>query len=380
MKSFSPLLTLCAGLVFVGCSKDATDDTTDSGVATDSGITTDSGETGEPSLQSMAVVTTVASDYSTGSIAAVDMDAWTAADELFVTSSDPGVVAEDGWVFQINRYGHDSVRKYSAGDWAAPLWEQSMGEYSNPYDVEICNGDLFVSLYGANHMAVVDLETGASKGQVDLSAFADTDGLSPEATSIVEVDGKLYVSLQQMDTTQTTEWVSEGGKIVEVDCASMAVTQSWDVGGNTNLMAWPDSGKVLAGAEAFGDDSAGLYVIDTVTGTKSQMVDSAALGVNILDVAVAGDKAMAISVKADWSAYVLSCMDLSTGALLSSEETNSYLTSISANNRGEAYVTAGSSWIDATAPSGLAVYDVESCTAKGDWMSFSMYPTSVAFY
>ncbi len=73
-------------------------------------------------------------------------------------------------------------------------------------------------------------------------------------------------------------------------------------------------------------------------------------------------------------------MDLSTGDLLSSEETNSYLTSISANNRGEAYVTAGSSWIDATAPSGLVVYDVESCTAKGDWMSFSMYPTSVAFY
>ena len=385
MKPSALLLGLSASLLFVGCSKDSTDDNTDSGsasdsgISTDSGTTTDSGDSGEPSLQSMAVVTTVASDYSTGSIAAVDMEAWIATDELFVTSSDPGVVAEDGWVFQINRYGHDSVRKYSAGDWAAPLWEQSMGEYSNPYDVEICNGDLFVSLYGANHMAVVDLETGASKGQVDLSAFADTDGLSPEATSIVEVDGKLYVSLQQMDTTQTY-WASEGGKVVEVDCASMAVTQSWNVGGNTNLMAWPESGKVLAGAEAFGDDTAGLYVIDTVAGTKSQLVDSAALGVNILDVAVVGDKAMAISIKADWSAYVLSCMDLSTGDLLSSEETNSYLTSISANNRGEAYVTAGSSWLDAAAPSGLAVYDVESCTAKGDWMSFSMYPTSVAFY
>jgi hypothetical protein len=385
MKSSSLYLALSAGLVFVGCSKDATDDATDSGITadsgmtTDSGITTDSGDTEEPTLQSTAVVTTVASDYSTGSIAAVDMDAWTASDELFVTSSDPSVVAEDGWVFQINRYGHDSVRKYSAGDWAAPLWEQSMGEYSNPQDVEICNGDLFVSLYGANHMAVVDLETGVSKGQVDLSAFADTDGVSPEAASIVEVDGKLYVGLQQMDTTQTY-WASEGGKVVEVDCASMAVTQSWNVGGNTNLMAWPDSGKVIAGAEAFGDDTAGLYVIDTVAGTKTQLVDSASLGVNILDVAVVGDKAMAVSVKADWSAYVLSCMDLSTGTILSSVETDSYLTSISANNRGEAYVTAGSSWIDPSAPSGLAVYDVESCTAKGDWMSFSMYPTSVAFY
>jgi hypothetical protein len=94
-----------------------------------------------------------------------------------------------------------------------------------------------------------------------------------------------------------------------------------------------------------------------------------------------GDKAMAISVKSDWTAYVLSCIDLSSGSVISSEETASYLTSISANNRGEAYVTAGNSWLDATAPSGLMAYDVESCTAKSaGWMSFSMYPTSVAFY
>jgi hypothetical protein len=374
-------LGLSVGLILSACSKDSADDGTDTG-SSDSGSTdsgsSDTGDTSESSLHSTAMVTTVASDYSTGSIAAVDLKAWSATDELFVTSADPAVVAEDGWVFQINRYGHDSVRLYSAGDWAAPIWEQSMGEYSNPYDVEICNGDVFVSLYGANHMAVVDLATGASKGQVDLSAFADSDGVSPEATRIVEVDGKIYVSLQRMDTTQTY-WASEGGKVVEVDCASMAVTQSWDVGGNTNVMPWPDSGKVLVGAEAFGSDTAGLYVIDTVTGSKSQLVETTEMA--IFDVAAVGDKAIAISIAADWSAYGLHCLDLTTGSSTLIESTPSYLTSVTANDRGQAYVTAGSSWLDTTAPSGLFSYDVETCTAlSANWMGFSMYPTSVAFY
>jgi hypothetical protein len=372
---------LPVGIFLTACSKDATDEGTDSGAtdssATDSG-STDSGDTEVSGLHGVAVVTTVASDYSTGSIAVVDVNTWTATDELFVTSSDPDVVAEDGWVFQINRYGYDSVRKYSAGDWAAPLWEQSMGEFSNPYDVEICNGDLFVSLYGANHMAVVDLATGLSKGQVDLSEFADSDGVSPEAADIVEVDGKLYVGLQQMDTTQTY-WASEGGKVVEIDCAAMAVSQSWDVGGNTNLMPWPDSGKVLAGAEAFGSDTAGLYVIDTVAGTKTQLVESTDM--NIVDVAAFEDKAIVVSMKADWSAYALSCLDLATGDMALMMETASYLTSITANNRGQAYVTAGSSWIDPDAPAGLMSYDIATCTAiSSEWMGFSMYPTSVAFY
>lgn len=372
---------LPVGLFLTACSKDATDEGTDSGT-TDSGATdsgsTDSGDTEVSGLHDFAVITTVASDYSTGSIATVDVATWAITDELFVTSSDPGVVAEDGWVFQINRYGFDSVRKYSAGDWAAPLWEQSMGDFSNPHDVEICNGDLFVSLYGANHMAVVDMDTGASKGQVDLSAFADSDGVSPESSDIVEVDGKLYVALQQMDTTQTY-WASEGGKVAEIDCATMAVTQSWDVGGNTNLMSWPDSGKVLAGAEAFGSDTAGLYVIDTVAGTKTQLVESTDM--NIVDVAAVDDKAIVVAVKADYSAYALSCLDLTTGEMSLIEETASYLTSITANNRGQAYVTAGLSWIDPDAPAGLMVYDIASCTALStESMNFSMYPTNVAFY
>jgi DNA-binding beta-propeller fold protein YncE len=181
-----------------------------------------------------------------------------------------------------------------------------------------------------------------------------------------------------MDTTPDW-WVSEGGKVVEIDCATMAVTQSWDVGGNTNLMPWPDSGKVLAGAEAFGSDTAGLYVIDTVAGTKTQLVETTDM--NVLDVAAVDDKAIVVAVKADSSAYALSCLDLTTGEMSLIEETASYLTSITANNRGQAYVTAGSSWLDPEAPSGLIAYDIATCTAiSTEWMGFSMYPTSVAFY
>ena len=71
------------------------------------------------------------------------------------------------------------------------------------------------------------------------SFFANQQDFS-NALSTIEMAEKLYAGLQRFDTTGEW-WAAEGGKVVEVDCASMAVTRSWDVGANTNVVEWPDS-------------------------------------------------------------------------------------------------------------------------------------------
>ena len=380
----SPLLALAAaGLLTTGCSKDTTDDSTDTGIVdtgdTDTGDTdTGDTDTGEVTGQSTAVITTVASDYSTGSFAAVDLDTMELSDELFVTSGDPVVASDEGWVFQINRFGADSIRVYDGGDWSAPVWEQSLGEYSNPQDAELCGGDLFVTLYGRDYVGVHDAATGTVKGQVDLSAFNDSDGVSPEASTMVEVDGKLYVGLQRFDTSGEW-WVGEGSVVVEIDCATQAVSNSWDVGANVKVVEWPGEAKILAAVEAFGEDLAGVYELDPAANTKTLLVEATA-GV-FTDLAVSGKKAVGIAVAPDYSAYGTHCLDLEAGTATEIASSASYLTSVTGNDRGQAWVTAGSSWIDASAPAGVFVYDIESCEAVSeDWMSFSLYPSSLAFY
>ena len=327
--------------------------------------------------QTTAVITTASSDYSTGSFAAVSLSDWSVTDEIFVTAGDSVVASDEGWVFQLNRYTHDTVRLYEPGSWREPLWEQDVGELSNPHDAELCGGALFVSLYGRDFIGVYDLASGTLEGTVDLSAFSDGDDVGPEASALVEVDGKLYAGLNRLN--REDGWVSVGGAVVEIDCDSLSVSGAWDVGGNTNIYAWPGTGKLLVGAEAHGEDVAGLYALDPSAGSAELLVDSGTEGLS--GVVAHGDDAVAISLASDYSSYAIHCIDLSSGALATVETTSSYLTGAVGNDAGEAWISSGSSWIEPGAPSGVFVYDVATCSALTTApISLSLYPFSMAFY
>jgi hypothetical protein len=307
----------------------------------------------------------------------VDLSDWSISDELFVTASDAAVSADEGMVFQINRLGYDNVRMYEPGSWGEPIWEQSMGDLANPHVGNICNGDLFVTLYGRDYIGVYDLSNGTILGTVDLSEFNDADDTGPEASTMVEVDGKLYVGLNRLD--RDSSWSDEGGVVAEVDCASMAVTNSWSIGGNTSVHPWHGTDNVLVTARGYGKDAGGLYAIDTKAGTSSMIVETGSDSLSGL--AAEGDAAVAISLASDYSHYSVHCIDIAGGTISTLEETSSYLTGATANNLGEAWITAGSSWIDSSAPSGVFVYDIASCSSLAkDPLGFSLNPNSVAFY
>ena len=233
-------------------------------------------------------------------------------------------------------------------------------------------------LYGTDHLAIYDASGGTLTGTVDLSAYNDTDDVGPEPSSIVEVDGMLYVGLNRLN--RDGGWVDDGGMVVEVDCDTEEATRAWDVGGNTQVHAWEGSGKVLATARAYDQDPSGLYVIDPAQGTVSNLIDT---GVESLSsIAAFEDAAIAISLASDYSSYDVHCIDLTTGDLTTLEQTTSYLTSARANDLGEAWITASNSWIDPKAPSGLFVYDIASCSSLtgSDALELSLAPNSVAFY
>jgi hypothetical protein len=326
---------------------------------------------------STAVVTTVAGDYSTGSFATVELNTRNVSDELFITSGDPVVVADDGHIFQINRLGYDNVRRYAPGQWLVPVWEQGVGENSNPHDANICGGQLYITLYDKDYIAVHDLDLGILVGTVDLSAFNDGDEQGPEASKLVEIEGRLYAGLNRLN--RNNDWKSEGGVVVEIDCENQEVTRHWDVGGNTKVYPWPGENRLLVTTHASDTESASLITIDPQSDTTTTLVDTE--NQNIVGLAAFGDRAVGISVADDYSHYAVHCFDLNTGVWSTAEQTDSFLTGVYPNDNGEAWITSGRPWIDLEAPSGIFVYDIETCTSKTDApVTFSLYPYSLAFY
>ncbi len=196
----------------------------------------------DPEGGAQLVLATASDDYAVGALTVVDAGSGMATD-LTTLHGDAVVRSSGGSVWAIERLGVDAVRRYDE-DWTAPLWQQSTGRASNPHDAARCGDSLVVSRYEQSTLLRLDPATGDELGTVDLAAWADDDGL-PEASSLAVLNGHLYVALQRLNRQQG--WTSAaGGRLLEVDCATWAVTESWAVGPNPTLAHAPGGLWVLA--------------------------------------------------------------------------------------------------------------------------------------
>ncbi len=330
--------------------------------------------TGTPGASDAAVLATVSEDYSVGALATVDLETWAVADTLTDISGDPAVVVSGGYVFQLDRFGYDTVRVYTPGAFSEPIAEFALEDLANPHDVVVCDGLAFLSAYGGAELAVHDPRTGHREGGVDLSAFDDGDG-SPEPSRLVLApNGKVYAGLHQFD--QGKGWVATGGTIVEVDCATRAVTNSWaaptpDVYDNPGAPS-----NVLVHSA-----STGFYLLDTDSGALSDLLlADATIGASVDGVAAWGDGAV-VTTFDDAYGYAVGCVDLTAWTYAEAERSPNYLTGIAANDRGEVWIGARTHWATPGAPNGALVYDGASCEARTDApITTLLAPFSVAFY
>ena len=361
-------LTACTGVDSDNPADSGLVDPTESG---DTGM-----DTGGTDAQSMAVVTTRSSDGESGSFATIALDDLSVNDQLFVVAGDAAVTADAGQIFQMNRLGTDTARMYTPGEWTAPQWERELPDNSNPGAADVCGGRLFIALYGTDTLGVYDPATGNQTGVVDLSLFSDGDEVGPEPGTLVEVDGKLYVGMNRLD--RENYWTDAGGAVAEVDCQTNKVIRSWDVGGNTRVAPWPGTGQLLVIARPFGDDDGGIYALDPASGPTYL---TGIKGEEIVGVAATSTHAIAISLAADFSHYARHCIDLQSGKVTETTQTQSFYTNALANDRGEAWITAGPSWLDDTAPQGIFIFDIDTCSERaGSPLTLSLAPSDISFY
>jgi len=338
-------------------------------------LDTGNDDTGDADGPDHATAVGTTTDFAVGSLATVALDGHTVSDDLVPTTGDPRVFVEDGRVLQVNGLGFDTVSVFQPGDWSVPVTQFSVGAGTNPQDVALVDGELFVTLYERAEIAVFDLATTHHSGTVDLAAFADADGL-PEAASIVELGGALYVALQQLD--RDNGWVPAGGRVIQVDPTSLAVTGSWEVGPNPTLHEHPAEPEMLVvRTGTYATLNGGLLVLDPATGQPDSVIlESATLGYAIADyVESPSGNGLFIAEHTDFT-YSVKCIDAG-GEIAHGETTTDWLAGLAVNDRGEAWIAQRSF----AGTGGLVVWDVDTCTRlTATPIDTSLPPYRIAFY
>jgi len=157
--------------------------------------------------QVTAVIATAASDFGEGAHSVFDADTLSGLENLLPTTSDITVVANGRHFYRIERYRHDNVTKFDISNPQSVLWQYSTtdsGEAnSNPQDLVFAGSDkAYLVRYGATRAWIVDPAaidmSGFKVGELDLSAYADQDGL-PEMNRAVVVRDRLFIVTQRMN-------------------------------------------------------------------------------------------------------------------------------------------------------------------------------------
>ena len=148
----------------------------------------------------------------------------------------------------------------------------SVGNGANPHDIEIvAPGKAYVTLYDRASLLIVDPRDGAELGEIDLSAFADADGL-PEVSQILRIGGRLYLSCQRLD--RDGGWgPADASYLIVVDLETDALVDvDPDEEGlqgialsaaNPNSMAAIGERIAVGVVVNFGDRSGGVEIVDT---------------------------------------------------------------------------------------------------------------------
>ena len=215
----------------------------------------------------------------------------------------------------------------------------------NPWDAAVdANGRLWVARYDQPTVAIVEPD-GSFSGTVDLSAYADTDGL-PEASAVHVAGDRAYVAIERLD--RCNGWQPAGpGVIVEIDVATRAVVKSIELGGTNPFgrlvpVPWDSSGNTVAVAltgDFFSiDDGDVAAIVDLQSGTAKGFGRETELDGSVAEVVVAApDEAYMIVANPDMTnATSLVRIDPQTGQI-----SGKLLDSRTSSNPGGGYCHRG---------------------------------------
>jgi hypothetical protein len=189
------------------------------------------------------VVATAASDYSSYAISTISVDPKagprTGVNNLLPGSNGSTVKAFGQYYYRIEQFQADNVTKVDIAAPNTPIWQYSTADPSeassgNPYDLVFVNSTkAYLIRYGSTKAWIVNpsatSEAGFKIGELDLSAYADADGV-PEMCCAVIANDKLFIVMQRL-----VDWCPSATPYVAV----------FDVATDTEINTGMGSGAML---------------------------------------------------------------------------------------------------------------------------------------
>ncbi|MBT3346454.1 MAG: T9SS type A sorting domain-containing protein [Gemmatimonadetes bacterium] len=328
----------------------------------------------------------VTSDFATGSVALLPAGASEAQINLLTVHADATGQYHDGHIYIVNRLGQDNVIVLDAARPTEPLTQYSVGNGTNPHQIHIVTPQkAYVTRYDDASLLIVDPRDGAELGTIDLSAFADGDGL-PEMSQMIRVDDHIYVSVQRLD--RNNGWISEASYLVAIDPATdQLVDLDETIDGIQGIsLAAPNPNSVVAAGHriavgvvaGFGDRAGGIDVIDPVNGRSLGLaVSEQDLGGDISLLTMASATTGFAVVSDENFANLVKPFDLATGTVgeALSGLSGGFISSVVVD--GDRLIVGDrGSFSDPTA-AGLKIYDVATDMLIGSRIDTGLPPASI---
>ncbi len=330
----------------------------------------------------------VTTDFSTGGLSAVTLATHAVAQDVASVYKDARVRWFGGLLYVVNRLGQDNIQVIDPAAGFATVKQFSTGNGSNPYDIAVVSPTrAYVALYHSARMLIVNPSTGAQLGSIDLSMFADADGL-PEPDHIARYGRWLLVSLQRIDENHGFQPTDSSlvavidavaDTVVDVDPAlpgKQAILLS-----RTNpstAFAWDPVGRVfyLGCVGAYGVLDGGVVKIDPATFKDMGVaITEAALGGDIADVEWhTATHGYAIVTDASFNASLVT-WNPATGAKLATVfGPNGGLADCALDDRGELYLCDNS-----FSTPGLRVFSTATDAPLAGPLPTGLPPNSIVF-
>jgi hypothetical protein len=161
---------------------------------------------------SLALVQTLAADFSSSQVAYLNYAAQTVNDGFYAkTQSDYTINVYQNEVYHIGRFFIDTISKYNSEDAATEIWSYSTQDdldstSRNPYTlVSLSAEKAYLLRYGSDKIWIINPQATDFEsfkiGELDLASYVpenNTNG-TPSPTAAVINDGKLFVVMQRLD-------------------------------------------------------------------------------------------------------------------------------------------------------------------------------------
>lgn len=247
-----------------------------------------------------AVVLT-STDFTTGAVGWINPRNKRVHADLGLAHSDTRLKHSDRYNFLINRYGADSITILARD--AKLTWQ---GEFSvkgpeeassNPHDLIVdAQGHLHISFLGRDHIEVWDVSNPAQARlarEIDLSAFADADGL-PESSLMIQCGETYFVLIQRLN--RDGGWLPVDHSYLVPVHGPTGTLYDFDGSGDnrpdgirllgTGMSSWRKDPRVADGTRILALNR-GLQSVDLKTATVEEVIPEkvfADLGMDIWDV------------------------------------------------------------------------------------------------